>query len=106
EGIIITGEDIAQVSPVKKIKDSSDSEDGQSASEDIGTIGTKGASDAQVVKGKEPIVTDTTAATPKRKSAGKDKVEVVVKEKKKRVATSVSDKENVTKKQRTQKKRA
>ncbi|MCI73707.1 hypothetical protein A2U01_0094971, partial [Trifolium medium] len=61
EGIIITREDIAQVSPVKKRKDSSDSEDDQPASEDIGTIGTEGASDAQVVKGKEPIVTDTTA---------------------------------------------
>ncbi|MCI11989.1 hypothetical protein A2U01_0033092, partial [Trifolium medium] len=38
--------------------------------------------------------------------SGKDKAEVVVKETKKRAATSVSDKENVTKKQRIQKKRA
>ncbi|MCI76887.1 hypothetical protein A2U01_0098157, partial [Trifolium medium] len=77
-------------------KDSSDSEDDQPASEDIGTTGTKGASDAQVVKGKEPVVADTTVATPKRKRAGKEKAENVVEEKK----------EKVTKKQRTQKKRA
>ncbi|MCI60598.1 hypothetical protein A2U01_0081854, partial [Trifolium medium] len=38
--------------------------------------------------------------------SGIDKAEVVVKESKKRVITSVSDKENVTKKQRTQKKKA
>ncbi|MCI77013.1 hypothetical protein A2U01_0098283, partial [Trifolium medium] len=61
------------------------------------TIGTEGASDAQVVKGKEPVVTDTTTvATPKRKRAGKEKAENVMEKKK----------EKVTKKQMTQKKRA
>ncbi|MCI36816.1 hypothetical protein A2U01_0058039, partial [Trifolium medium] len=48
----------------------------------------------------------TAAATPKRKRDGKEKVENVVEGKKKKVATSVSDKEKITKKQRTQKKRA
>ncbi|MCI69231.1 hypothetical protein A2U01_0090492, partial [Trifolium medium] len=37
---------------------------------------------------------------------GKEKAKVVEKEKKKKATTSGSDKENVTKKQRTQKKRA
>ncbi|MCI29288.1 hypothetical protein A2U01_0050497, partial [Trifolium medium] len=40
-----------------------------------------------------------------KRVAGKVKAEAVVKEKKKRADPSVSDKENVTKKQRTQKKR-
>ncbi|MCI26330.1 hypothetical protein A2U01_0047525, partial [Trifolium medium] len=84
-----------------------DSEDDQPASKGKDTVGTEGAFDAQVVKGKEPIVFGTAAATaPKKKRNGKEKIEVVVKEKKKRVAASVSDKEIVTKKQRTQKKRA
>ncbi|MCI80897.1 hypothetical protein A2U01_0102168, partial [Trifolium medium] len=74
-------------------KDSSDSEDDQPASEGKVTTGTKGASEAQVFKGKEPVVADTTsAATPKRKRAGKQKVEKVVEKKK----------EKVLKKQRTQ----
>ncbi|MCI94361.1 hypothetical protein A2U01_0115659, partial [Trifolium medium] len=60
------------------------------------TTGTEGASEAQVFKGKEPVVADTTvAATPKRKRAGKEKVENVVEKKK----------EKVLKKQRTQKKK-
>ncbi|MCI84720.1 hypothetical protein A2U01_0105998, partial [Trifolium medium] len=65
----------------------------QPASEDIGATGTEGASDAHVVKGKEPVVTDSAAATPKRNRAGKEKVENVVEKKKIKVATSVSDKE-------------
>ncbi|MCI53658.1 hypothetical protein A2U01_0074905, partial [Trifolium medium] len=59
DGIIITGDDIAQVSPLKERKDSSDSEDDHPASEGKVITGTEGASDAQVVKGKEPVVTDT-----------------------------------------------
>ncbi|MCI37723.1 hypothetical protein A2U01_0058949, partial [Trifolium medium] len=99
--------DIAKVSPLKERKDSSDSEDDLPASEAIVTTGIEGAFDAQVFKGKEPVVADTTAdATPKRKRAGKENVENVVEKKKKKVATSVSDKEKVTKKQRTQKKKA
>ncbi|MCI47640.1 hypothetical protein A2U01_0068882, partial [Trifolium medium] len=96
DGIIITKDDIVQVSPIKEIKDSSDSEDDQLASEGKDTVGTEGAYDAQVVKGKEPIISDTAAATaPKKKKNGKDKAKVVVKEKekRKRAATSVSDKE-------------
>ncbi|MCI74301.1 hypothetical protein A2U01_0095565, partial [Trifolium medium] len=71
-------------------------------------VGTEGASDAQVVKGKEPIVSGATAATaPKKKRAGKDKAEVIVKEKekRKRAAVSESDKGKVIKKPRTQKKK-
>ncbi|MCI88376.1 hypothetical protein A2U01_0109663, partial [Trifolium medium] len=49
EGIIITGDDIAQVSPVKERKDSSDSEDDQPASEGKATTSKDGASEAQVV---------------------------------------------------------
>ncbi|MCI62171.1 hypothetical protein A2U01_0083428, partial [Trifolium medium] len=76
EGVIITRDDIAEVSPLKVRKDSSDSEEDQPASEE-------GASDAQVVKGKEPVVAGTTAAaTPKRKRVGKEKVEDVVEKKK------------------------
>ncbi|MCI75057.1 hypothetical protein A2U01_0096324, partial [Trifolium medium] len=60
EGIIITGDDIAQVSPVKERKDFSDSEDDQPA----GTV---------------------IAAAPKKKRNGKEKVEDVVEKKKKRV---------------------
>ncbi|MCI26894.1 hypothetical protein A2U01_0048092, partial [Trifolium medium] len=60
------------------------------------TTGTEGASDAQVVKGKEPVVADTDVATPKRKRAGKEKAENVLEKKK----------EKVIKKQRTQRKRA
>ncbi|MCI52312.1 hypothetical protein A2U01_0073556, partial [Trifolium medium] len=73
------------------------------------TVGTEGASDAQVVKGKEPIVSGTDVATaPKKKRTGKDKAEVVVKEKEKRKrdVVSESNKENVTKKPITQKKKA
>ncbi|MCI57261.1 hypothetical protein A2U01_0078512, partial [Trifolium medium] len=59
----------------------------------------EGASDAHVSKGKKPVVSDTAevvgtgAATLKRKRADKKKVEIDVKEK-------------VSKKQRTQKKKA
>ncbi|MCI82926.1 hypothetical protein A2U01_0104200, partial [Trifolium medium] len=70
------------------------------------TTGTEGASEAQVVKGKEPVVAISAAATSKRKRAGKGKVEDIVGEKKKRVTTSVSETENVNKKKRSQKKRA
>ncbi|MCI46998.1 hypothetical protein A2U01_0068239, partial [Trifolium medium] len=99
--------DIAQVSPLKERKDSSDSEDDHPASEGKVTTGTEGAYEAQVFKGKEPVVADDiAAATPKRKRAGKGKVEDVVEKKKKKVATSVSKKEKVTKKKRTQKKKA
>ncbi|MCI55008.1 hypothetical protein A2U01_0076258, partial [Trifolium medium] len=91
EGVIITRDDIAQVSPLKDRKISSDSEDDHPASEG------KVTTDAHVVKGKEPVVADTTTtATPKRKRTGKDKVENVVEKKK----------EKVIKKQRTQKKKA
>ncbi|MCI84916.1 hypothetical protein A2U01_0106194, partial [Trifolium medium] len=48
-----------------------DSEEDQPASEGKVTAGTEGASDAQVAKGKEPVVSGTAAATPKRKRAGK-----------------------------------
>ncbi|MCI93475.1 hypothetical protein A2U01_0114773, partial [Trifolium medium] len=68
----------------------SESEDDQSASK--GKV-----AEAQVFKGKEPVVADTATATPKRKRAGKEKAENVVEEKKK--------KEKVIKKQRTQKKK-
>ncbi|MCI37071.1 hypothetical protein A2U01_0058295, partial [Trifolium medium] len=97
-----------QVSPVKKRQDSSDSEDDQPVSEDKDTIGTEGAPVAQVVRGKEPIVSGATAATaPKKKRAGKDKIEEVVteKEKRKKADVSESDKEKVIKKPRTQKKK-
>ncbi|MCI94897.1 hypothetical protein A2U01_0116195, partial [Trifolium medium] len=60
EGVIITGDDIAKVSPLKKRKDSSDSDEELAASEAKDTTGTEGAYDAQVFKGKEPIVADTT----------------------------------------------
>ncbi|MCI70321.1 hypothetical protein A2U01_0091584, partial [Trifolium medium] len=78
----------------------------------------EGASDAHVSKGKEPVVSDTAAVgivapTPKRKRADKEKIEKVVKGKKKKsevrafgVTTSMSNKEKITKKPRTQKKRA
>ncbi|MCI28651.1 hypothetical protein A2U01_0049853, partial [Trifolium medium] len=54
-----------------------------------------------------PIVS-AAAIAPLKKKTGKDKVEVVVKEKEKRKRTAASgfDKELVTKKQRTQKNRA
>ncbi|MCI88255.1 hypothetical protein A2U01_0109541, partial [Trifolium medium] len=53
------------------------------------TAGTEGAFDAHVSKGKEPVVSDTAAvgtavATPKRKWGDKEKIEIVVKEKKKK----------------------
>ncbi|MCI86263.1 hypothetical protein A2U01_0107543, partial [Trifolium medium] len=51
EGIIITGDDIAKVSPLKERKDFSDSEEDLPTSEGKDTTGTEGASDAQVVKG-------------------------------------------------------
>ncbi|MCI36696.1 hypothetical protein A2U01_0057919 [Trifolium medium] len=46
EGIIITRDDIDEVSPLKERKDSSDSEKDQPASEGKDTTGTEGASDA------------------------------------------------------------
>ncbi|MCI16344.1 hypothetical protein A2U01_0037486 [Trifolium medium] len=95
EGIIITGDDIAKVSPLKKRKDSSDSEEDLPTPEAKNITGKEGASDALVSKGKEPVVSGTTAATPKRKRADKEKVENVVEKKK----------EKVTKKQRTHKKK-
>ncbi|MCI44479.1 hypothetical protein A2U01_0065718 [Trifolium medium] len=72
QGIIITGDDIAQVSPQKERKDSSESDEDLPASEPIDTTNTEGASDAHVSKGKEPVVSDTVdvgtvVATPKRK---------------------------------------
>ncbi|MCI42124.1 hypothetical protein A2U01_0063359, partial [Trifolium medium] len=76
------------VSPLKERKDSSDSDDELPASEAKDTTGTEGASDAQVSKGKEPTVSDTaivgttTATTPKRKRADKEKTEKVVEGKK------------------------
>ncbi|MCI25366.1 hypothetical protein A2U01_0046557 [Trifolium medium] len=116
QGVIITSDDIAQVSPQKERKDSSESDE-LSASEDKVTAGIEGASDAYMSKGKEPIVSDTAdvgtvAATPKRKRVYKEKTEKVVEGKKKKsevraagVATSVSNKEKITKKPRTQKKK-
>ncbi|MCI10849.1 hypothetical protein A2U01_0031945, partial [Trifolium medium] len=100
DGIIITRDDIVQVSPIKERKDSSESENDQPASEGKVTTSKDGASEAQVVT--------VSADTSKRKRAGKDKAEVVVKEKdkRKRVVVSESDKENVTKKQKIQKKKA
>ncbi|MCI37534.1 hypothetical protein A2U01_0058758, partial [Trifolium medium] len=98
EGVIITGDNIAKVSPLKERKNSSDSEDDHPASEGKVITGTEGASEAQVFKGKEPIVADTTAATtPKRKRADKEKVEKADEEKNK--------KEKVPKKERTKKKK-
>ncbi|MCI90946.1 hypothetical protein A2U01_0112240, partial [Trifolium medium] len=60
EGIIITGEDIAQVSPLKERKDSSDSEEDLPTPEAKDTTNTEGASDALVSKGKKPVVSDAT----------------------------------------------
>ncbi|MCI51619.1 hypothetical protein A2U01_0072863, partial [Trifolium medium] len=61
----------------------------------------------------EPVVSDTAVITPKRKRADKEKFEKVVEEKKNKseirtsgVVTSVSTKEKITKKPRTQKKKA
>ncbi|MCI85951.1 hypothetical protein A2U01_0107230, partial [Trifolium medium] len=48
QGIIITRDDIAQVSPQKERKDSSESDEVLPASEAIDTAGTEGASDAHV----------------------------------------------------------
>ncbi|MCI75761.1 hypothetical protein A2U01_0097030, partial [Trifolium medium] len=73
EGIIITGDDIDKVTPQKKRKDSSESDEELSASRDKVFAGTEGASDAHVSKGKEPMVSGTVAATPKRKKANKEK---------------------------------
>ncbi|MCI75463.1 hypothetical protein A2U01_0096732, partial [Trifolium medium] len=76
--------DIAKVSPLKERKDSSDSDEELPASEAKDTTATEGASDAQVSKGKKPVVSATTAevvtaaATPKRKKADKEKSEIVV----------------------------
>ncbi|MCI49452.1 hypothetical protein A2U01_0070696, partial [Trifolium medium] len=98
EGIIITGDDIAKVSPLKERKDSSGSEEDLPAPEAKDTTGKEGASDAHISKGKEPVVSDaaniTTAAAPKRKKADKEKVEKVVEKKK----------EKISKKPKTQKK--
>ncbi|MCI28118.1 hypothetical protein A2U01_0049318, partial [Trifolium medium] len=86
-------------------------------------------SDAHVSKGKEPVVSDTAAvgtavATPKRKRADIEKIEIVMKEKKKsdkssaygagaseviaseNVVSTMSAKEKIPKKPRTQKKNA
>ncbi|MCI38459.1 hypothetical protein A2U01_0059687, partial [Trifolium medium] len=87
QGIIITGEDISQVSPKKEKKDLSESDKDLPASEAIDTAGTVGASDAHVSKGKKPVVSDTATVgtavvTPKRKRADKEKIEKVVEEKK------------------------
>ncbi|MCI22090.1 hypothetical protein A2U01_0043265, partial [Trifolium medium] len=102
EGIIITGDDIAKVSPLKERKDSSDSEEDLPTPEAKDT--TEGVSDAIVSKGKASVVSDaadvtTAAATPKRKMADKEKI-VEGKKKKSEVRAS-----GVTKKQRTQKKK-
>ncbi|MCI75996.1 hypothetical protein A2U01_0097265, partial [Trifolium medium] len=75
----------------------------QPASEGKDTAGSKGAFVAQVVKGKEPIISDTVAATaPMKKRADKEKIEEGMKEKEKRKRT-VAESERVTKKPRTQK---
>ncbi|MCI82390.1 hypothetical protein A2U01_0103664, partial [Trifolium medium] len=72
-------------------QDSSDSEDDQPVSKDKDTVGREGAYVAQVVKGKESIVSGSTAANAsKKKRDGKDKIEEVVKEKEKRKRTAVS----------------
>ncbi|MCI59011.1 hypothetical protein A2U01_0080266, partial [Trifolium medium] len=60
EGIIITGDDIAKVSPLKERKDSSESEEDLLTSEGKDTTATEGAYDAHVSKGKKPVVSDTT----------------------------------------------
>ncbi|MCI55416.1 hypothetical protein A2U01_0076666, partial [Trifolium medium] len=86
DGIIITRDDIAYASPVKRSEDSSESEDDQLVSEDKGAEGTS-----------------TAAIVPKKKRAGKEKLEEVVKEKEKRKRIDVSESEKVTKKPRTQK---
>ncbi|MCI62819.1 hypothetical protein A2U01_0084076, partial [Trifolium medium] len=59
EGVIITGDDIAKVSPQKERKDSSELDEDLPASEAKDTAGTKGASDAHMSKGKEAAVSDT-----------------------------------------------
>ncbi|MCI67332.1 hypothetical protein A2U01_0088590, partial [Trifolium medium] len=56
QGVIITGDDITQVSHQKERKDLSESEEELPASGAIVTAGTEGASDAHVSKGKEPVV--------------------------------------------------
>ncbi|MCI07668.1 hypothetical protein A2U01_0028737, partial [Trifolium medium] len=78
QGVIITGDDIAQVSPQKERKYSSESDEELSASGEKVTAGIEGASDAHVSKGKEPTVCGTVVATPKRKRADKEKTEKVV----------------------------
>ncbi|MCI57819.1 hypothetical protein A2U01_0079070, partial [Trifolium medium] len=76
----------------------------QPVSEDKDVVGTEGASVAQDGRGKEPIVSGTTAVIEsKKKRADKEKVEEVVKEKEKRKRTDVSESGIVTKKPRTQK---
>ncbi|MCI37531.1 hypothetical protein A2U01_0058755, partial [Trifolium medium] len=59
EGVIITGDDIAKVSPVKRkriLKDKQEiaAEEDNTATETVAT-GTEGASEAQTNKGKEPV---------------------------------------------------
>ncbi|MCI33845.1 hypothetical protein A2U01_0055063, partial [Trifolium medium] len=82
ECVIITGDDIAKVSPLKEKKDSSESEEDLFAFGDKVTTGAEGVSDAHVSKGKEKIDTavvgTTVVATPKRKRADKEKTEKVV----------------------------
>ncbi|MCI65845.1 hypothetical protein A2U01_0087103, partial [Trifolium medium] len=81
DGIIITRDDIVQVSPVKRRLNSSDSEDDQPVSEDKGIEGASTAANAS-----------------KKKRADKDKIEEVVIEKEKRKRTAVSESDKVTKK--------
>ncbi|MCI85551.1 hypothetical protein A2U01_0106830, partial [Trifolium medium] len=50
QGVIITGDDIAQVSPHKEKKDMTDSDEELPASEANVTAGTEGASDAHMTK--------------------------------------------------------
>ncbi|MCI17531.1 hypothetical protein A2U01_0038679, partial [Trifolium medium] len=102
DGIIITGKDIAYASPVRRSEDSSEYEDDQPVSEDKDTVGTEVASVSQDVRGKQPMVSGaTTAAVPRKKKAGKEKLEVVEKEKEKekekRKRIAVSESERVMK---------
>ncbi|MCI65282.1 hypothetical protein A2U01_0086540, partial [Trifolium medium] len=82
-------------------EDSSEYEDDQPEKD---AVGTEVASVDQDVRGKQPMVSGiATAAAPKKKKAGKEKLEVVEKEKEKRKRIAVSESERVTNKPRTQK---
>ncbi|MCI09722.1 hypothetical protein A2U01_0030811, partial [Trifolium medium] len=94
DGIIITKDDIVQVSPIRR-KDSSESDDDQPASEGNVNARKDGAFEAQVVA--------VSAATSKRKRAGKDKAEMVEKDKRKRTVIFESGKQTVPKKPRIHK---